>query len=179
MVHQEIKDRPVIRRGGYPGFVFFLLILSLTILAAGGCRSQKIKGLVPGEGVVLYEGIPLAWASLSFIPVDKTKAGSRTAAAMTDARGNFSVRTLGQKGILPGEYVVTVEKFIPNEGDDPVSDWVTRRNEPGYLEPEPIETLDVVTAIPLYYSYANESELSVVIEEKKGNKSIRFALKEE
>ena len=76
-----------------------------------GCGSKgQLDGLVPGYGVILYDEEPLANATVTFHPVQQSGM-SRAATAMTDANGNFRLRTLQpDDGVQPGEYTVTVMK---------------------------------------------------------------------
>ena len=126
-----------------------------------GCNDNKLKGLKPVEGVVLYEGVPLAWASVSLIPLDAAP-GARMASAVTDENGRFEARTLGGRGALPGEYAV--------------AEWEQMRAESGFKEPKPGETtFEVVAAIPLEYSNARENGLTASVPEK-GVKDLKFEL---
>ena len=159
------------------GFILAALLGFLTPIA--GCHSSKIRGLVPGEGTVVYDGLPLAWVSLSFSPEDKSKPNVRMATAMTDDEGRFILTTLGNRGILPGTYIVTAEKYLPNEGAETVETWAARRRDAEGREPKPEETVfQVVTAIPLSYSYANESDLRAEIGDK-GDRTISIELNDE
>lgn len=146
-----------------------------TVATCVGCNDNKLKGLKPVEGVVLYEGVPLAWASVSLTPLDAA-SGAKMANAVTDENGRFEARTLGRRGAFAGEYAVAVEKFIAAEGDAPVEDWEERRGVAGYKEPRPNETiLDVVSAIPTEYSNSRESGLTATVPEK-GVKNLTFEL---
>lgn len=130
-----------------------------------GCNNSKIKGLKPVEGVVIYEGVPLAWASVSMNPVDAT-SGGKTATAVTDENGRFTARTLGQNGAFPGEYVVAVEKFIAGTDDAAVEEWEAKRADASFKEPRPEETtIEVVSAIPAEYSNSRESGLTASVPE--------------
>ncbi len=158
------------------------LVVAL-VAVADGCRSRKIPGLVPLEGTVTYEGLPLAWATLTFAPSpsesggkpDPSGSSQRVATAMTDADGRFVASVLGVKGANPGKYVVTVEKYIPNE-DSAVENWEKFRQNPGAHEPKPEEEVfDVVSAIPLKYSDKKTSELEVTVE-AKGSKDVVIEL---
>lgn len=150
--------------------------VALTVATCCGCGGAKLKGLKPVEGVVLYEGVPLAWASVALTPTDATP-GAKMATAITDENGRFKARTLGCDGAFPGEYAVAVEKYIADEGDAPVEDWEKRRDVDGFKEPKPSETvLEVVSAIPLEYSNPRESGLTATVPEK-GVKNLTFELK--
>ncbi len=140
-----------------------------------GCNQNKMKGLKPVEGVVLYEGVPLAWASVSLNPVDGAP-GAKMATAITDENGRFEARTLGQRGAFPGEYAVAVEKYIAGSDDEAVEEWELKRADSSFKEPEPGETtIEVVSAIPLEYSNAKESGLTATVPDK-GVKDLKFEL---
>ncbi len=141
------------------------------ILVLSGCHSKTITGLVHAEGIVLYQETPLPWSSLSFLPLTVDNSQVRMGSAMTDENGRFKIRTQGEEGILPGEYRVTIEKFIPDSGKNTISEWTKQRSNPDFKEHKPEETLKVVSAIPLKYSNAKNSGLNVVID-PEGNRNI-------
>ena len=179
-------------------FMASALSLAAAATLTCGCGPEKIPGLTPVEGVVMYEGIPLPYASMTFAPVLKEgepRTGVRVSTAMTDSRGRFVVSTLGRVGALPGEYAVTVEKYIPN-GPDAVEAWEKARRKPGYSEPRPADvyddgkpqvdekgnpvetvaaTFDVTSAIPTSYSEKETSGLTAEVPEK-GVKDLKFEL---
>lgn len=145
------------------------------LVPTSGCNKNKMKGLRPVEGVVLYEGVPLAWASVSLNPSDGA-TGAKMATAMTDENGRFEARTLGQRGAFPGEYAVAVEKYVAGTDDAAVEEWELKRADSTFKEPAPSETtLEVVSAIPLEYSNAKESGLTATVPEK-GVKDLKFEL---
>jgi len=90
-----------------------------------GCDRGKVPGLVKYEGVVTYNGEPLADAMLNFSP---TSVG-RTAYAMTDAEGRFKVTTIDpDDGIVKGQYKVSASKYVvvgttrhPEWGEEAIS----------------------------------------------------------
>lgn len=138
-----------------------------------GCGKPKVKGLVPAEGVLLYEGIPLPWAAISCTPKDAA-AGTRSASALSDEKGRFSLKTLGQQGALPGEYDVNIRKYVPDQGKGTLKEWKKSRETPGFTEPPPKEdTSKVVSVIPEKFSKPGNSSLSVTVE-SKGNRDIKL-----
>ena len=152
-----------------------LIVAVAALVPAAGCNQNKMKGLKPVEGVVLYEGVPLAWASVSLNPSDGA-TGAKMATAITDENGRFEARTLGQRGAFPGEYVVAIEKYIAGIDDEDVEDWELKRADLNFKEPEPGETtIKVVSAIPLEYSNIKESGLTATVPEK-GVKDLKFEL---
>jgi hypothetical protein len=80
------------RLGGAAAFLMFL---------AAGCGPKA----VPTEGIVTFDGKPVAGASVMFVPLQGPPAS-----AITDEKGEFQLTTSGGHGAgaLPGEYKVTV-----------------------------------------------------------------------
>jgi len=76
----------------------------LAALVATGCESKV--GL---KGVVTMDGAPLEGATVTFVP--ESGSSSDTAAATTDAKGEFILYSLDKKsGVKAGSYKVTVIK---------------------------------------------------------------------
>ena len=156
--------------------VLLLAIMCMASLLLEGCSRNRIPGLVPSGGVLLYEGEPLPWATVTLVP-QKSDGTSRGASAMTDAKGRFNIRTLGQNGILPGNYFVSVKKYIRNEGAKTVSNWKENRKNK-VEEPIPEEgILDVVSVLPIKYDNPRNSGLEVEIG-TKGESNLRIELKD-
>lgn len=172
----------------------FLTGLICALPFVGGCGPEKIPGLVQVKGTVTYEGLALPWASVRFTPADGER-GARIAAGMTDEDGEFVLATLGRKGCLPGNYVVTVEKFIADE-EGALEAWEEARASGSYKEPRPSNgfantdgeqegqeektealkpAFKVVSVIPLKYAEKETTELSVVIPDD-GNKKLKIEL---
>ena len=173
-----------------------LIVLAAAAVCFAGCGPKGIPGLKPVKGVVLYEGLPLPWATMTFAPDTENgvpAGGVRVSTAMTDADGRFIVGTVGRKGALPGNYIVTVEKYIANE-EGAVEAWEKKRAGGDYSEPRPSNgfvddspsedgkepeaapvTFNVVSAIPLRYAEKETSELKVAIPEK-GTKDLTIEL---
>ena len=145
--------------------VAFLVVATASIAACfltTSCDGRKIPGLVPLRGEATYEGRPLAWASLSFSPTGSTE-GMRVATAQTDENGRFTASTLGVEGATPGEFSVTVQKFILDE-PNAVENWERARQSSDYKEPRPQgEVFDGVAAIPRKYADKKTSELTIVV----------------
>ena len=128
------------------------IVVSLICLALPGCGGPKVKGLVPVRGTVVYNGEPLAGASIGLTPKDFDN-GARIGAGMTDANGRFELRTIGERGVLPGEYVVVVIKneIVPQ----------TPQGNPRPGRPPPSE---VKSLLPKRYGDPKTSDLNVVVE---------------
>ena len=155
------------------GFFVFLVVCFL-FLCESGCKRNQIPGTVPAEGVLLYEGGPLPWAVVSVVPKEASSS-SRSATAMTDANGRFVLRTLGQNGVLPNEYFVSVKKYIKNEGADTVEQWKKNRKD-GIQESIPeSDVLDVVSAIPVKFDRPRQSGIEITIG-PKGDRDLKIEL---
>jgi hypothetical protein len=72
-----------------------------------GCGNNTgLSGLVPAGGVVYSGGVPLADALISFYP---SSADGRTAIALSDSNGKFTMTTLNvNDGVFPDDYRITV-----------------------------------------------------------------------
>ncbi|MDR2171018.1 MAG: hypothetical protein LBP59_12820 [Planctomycetaceae bacterium] len=157
-------------------FFLSLVCLCCFIFSAVGCRFVKVRGLVPAEGIVLYEDVPLAWAIISFAP-ENIDNNTRIATAQTDGKGRFTLTTLGDNGILPGNYKISVTKYLQNEGKDTVTEWKNKRRYPDFKEQRPDENVfNVVLAIPEKFTTTKNSGLTFTIE-AKGNRNITIELK--
>ena len=115
-----------------------------------GCGKPKIDGLVSVRGTITYNGEPLEGATVGFTPKE-FQSGDRLATGRTDAQGRFELRTIGEIGVLPGEYAVVVIKneMLPGSAE---------RSLPG-RPPSP----EIRSVIPMRYGSPNTSEVSVVV----------------
>lgn len=75
---------------------------SLIVTNLIGCN---FSGLSPVEGVVMLDGVPVANASIQFIP----QGSGRDATAGTNAKGEFVMSTQEPRdGVMPGAYKVVI-----------------------------------------------------------------------
>jgi len=124
------------------------VLLAFVTGCSGGNSYPKTA---PVKGVLMYQGKPLADASVSFIPT-----GGRPASGTTNANGEFELTTFVQgDGAIPGEHHVLVQKFA-----QPTSDQL-------YAEAK--------FAIPKKYSAVKTSPLRENIS-KEGNVDLRIEL---
>lgn len=68
-----------------------------------GCGSGS--GLVPARGKVTYNGQSVAGATVTFL-----SSTGRLAIGTTDANGEFSMKTQGLPGVVPGSHQVGITK---------------------------------------------------------------------
>ena len=77
----------------------------VALMLSTGCNRSGLD-LVPVEGVVTYNGAPLAGGAVMFVPSQKGLPGI----AVTDENGKFELKTANQSGALAGEYRVSISK---------------------------------------------------------------------
>ncbi len=86
------------------------LIVACCLVVLSGCGSKKLK-TEQVSGIVIMDGKPVAGATVTFSPVDRTK--SHPATGTTDETGKYVLQTmLGDvdAGTTPGEYKVMITK---------------------------------------------------------------------
>lgn len=140
---------------------------ALLSLGCGG-GSDKFKAqrpkTVPAQGVVTYNGEPLAGAIVIFVPPQ----GGTAASSATNAAGQFDAKAFPpDAGAVPGTYKVTVTKNapVPEAPSTPAS-----HDTPTLPEQKPI------SLIPAKYTTATKTPLTVELGEK-GNSDIKLELK--
>lgn len=157
----------------------FLCVLAFvaSTLPFSGCSKSRIKGLVPAEGVVTFNGAPVEGATVLFAPKTVgTEAGS--ASALTDKNGKFKMTTLDPgDGLFPGDYYVTVSKDRV-EGGPTLEDAKLSHDE--YEAKAATGAFKQVTIreLPAKYADINESGLGLTIP-PEGKKDISLALEGE
>lgn len=151
--------------------------LVLAVLATlTGCGFQS--DTLPVSGVVTYQGKPVEGAQVALAPSGTEIAAgavldrdsepvAKPARGMTDAEGKFTVKTyfnpkVNAPGARPGEYTVTVTKFLPPEGMT-LFEWDQAQQQPNPNTP-PLRWV-----VPEKFSKARESGLSATV--KKGEKN--------
>ncbi|MDO5552820.1 MAG: carboxypeptidase-like regulatory domain-containing protein [Planctomycetia bacterium] len=143
---------------------FFLLFCAMPLLFASCGRKDSVP-VVQVTGRVVYKGEALAGASVEFHP----DSDQRPAAAITDAEGNFILRTVGAKkeGALPGTYRVAIRKSVNTNKERPVP--AVTNGPPGSQRlPHPV----LKSVIPEKWSSPETSGLSAVVEKKGENRFV-------
>ncbi len=88
-------------------------IFTACLIALAGCSSRSNK--VPITGSLTVDGEPGSLATLTFWPGDPNGEGAGT--VFTDDKGNFvSGDAKTGTGFTPGEYKVTVSRFLDRHG---------------------------------------------------------------
>ena len=139
--------------------------LFLVVFLAGCSGDPNQAQLVPVNGKVMLDNQPLANAVVEFHPTGSTKGIG--AVGRTDGSGAYTLTTpKGGKGIMPGEYKVTVSKLVdPQTGADAVLD----PSKP------PIEQPATKELLPPHYSNPTLSTLTKNV--PPGGGSIDISLK--
>ena len=145
----ERYDGNVLRSKSGLGFV---LLVSVSLGMVVGCSGETRLPVVPVEGLVNYQGKPLANALVVMHPVDKSNPAATTCRATTKSDGTFEVTTyLANDGAPVGEYILTVECYQLKGGN-------------GSWEPGP-------NILPARYGSMATSDLKLVVQE--GEKAVR------
>ncbi len=94
------------------------LAVGVLVLLLAGCGSGEPEGTVKVTGKVTQDGTPLSQALVTFIPVEDTLGFGGSGA--TNAGGKYALTPKkGGKGIAPGEYKVTISRFLQPDGSPP------------------------------------------------------------
>ena len=79
-----------------------ILLVAAAIVAASGCGNP----LVPVSGKLIVDGAPgMQGARVIFHPTGNT----RMAQGLVNADGSFEMQTFQERGVMPGDYVVTLQ----------------------------------------------------------------------
>lgn len=89
------------------------------LVMTGGCNRSGLD-LVPVTGEVTFNGAPVVGAGVIFVP----SQGGLPGMAVTDAEGQFELKTANEEGAKVGPYQVTISKIqtitIPQQHGFPV-----------------------------------------------------------
>ncbi|TWT39275.1 carboxypeptidase-like regulatory domain-containing protein [Blastopirellula retiformator] len=152
------------------------IFLAATMIGCGGSDLPKTS---PVTGNVTYQGQPVEGANVIFSRGSYNIANGEVALGKTDAEGNFKLTThIGGEqdvsGAVPGEYKVTISKFVPPKGIS-VSAYQAKVDaankisaEGGTLRPGQ-EPPSLVEMLPKQYSVAASTKLSAKVLEDQAN----------
>jgi hypothetical protein len=92
-----------------------LLIVALIVTGcSSGNKPSDLPPLYPCSVTIRQDNLPLAEATVEFIPVAATEAKYR-AASITGSDGNVSMTTYGFPGVPAGKYKVVISKNIQDD----------------------------------------------------------------
>ena len=150
------------------------LIVALgLIVTATGCGKTGLTGLVPAEGVIFADGVPLEGANISFFP---SSPEGRQAVGRSNSEGKFVLTTLiTNDGAFPDTYQITVTKFSEPTGEGAVIDEGDRIGTARAMRAagDPKDTMQ--SLLPPRYSIPAASGLTWTLP-KKGDKQIRLEI---
>ncbi|QDT29403.1 hypothetical protein Enr10x_47560 [Gimesia panareensis] len=152
---------------------FTLLSCSVSALltGCGGGAEGERPNRTPVSGTVTYNGEPVEGASISFVPVDQTKG--QNANGLTDNAGLFQMGTFeGTDGVVAGEYTVMITQFEPAEVSQALPE-----DDPNY-DPNPKPQPPPENLLPEKYASADNSGLTVTVEDGKEIADLKFDLQE-
>ena len=91
--------------------------LAAAILIPGlvGCGGDGLRR-VPVQGKLTARGVPLANATIQFIPADSTKGEGGIAKSENDGSFVLIGSRAGEKAIVPGKYKVRVSRLVGRDG---------------------------------------------------------------
>lgn len=151
-------------------------LLALVAVSFVGCSGKGLKGLVPAEGVVTFNGEAVEGATVVFSPKQIGGENSGSATATTDKNGKFKMTTRSFAGIFPGDYRVTITK-------DRVEGGPTL--EQAQLSPDEYKKIEAdippqvtIRELPAIYADMNASGLDTTVP-AGGVKDLNFALEGE
>jgi hypothetical protein len=134
------------------------------VLMAGGCGGSGDPNLVSVKGTVTHLDRPVAGATVTFHAAN----GSGSAFGLSDADGVYTLTTApGNRGVLPGDYAVTITKIEISGGDTLPED------HPDYGK-KPVARQSAKSILPKKYGDPKSSELTATVEEESS--SFDFAL---
>ncbi|MDR1382902.1 MAG: DUF4198 domain-containing protein [Planctomycetaceae bacterium] len=154
-------------------FVITVFVLSVIVLFVFGCSVNRLRGLVPVEGIVFYDGKPVAEANVTFYPENQE---NRTAVALTDANGKFKLTTLeANDGAFPGAYKVTVVKYSAPPNIDANINNMSGLEKSAAMKKYLDAKDEVKSLLPTKYAAPNTSGLTVTVS-TKGVRDLKLEL---
>ena len=126
-------------------------LVGLFLIGVSACSDGKSAKFIDVTGKVTLEKEPVANASITFTP--RGNSEGLPGIGMTVSDGSYSLMgPQGQKGLMPGEYTVTISRRLNPDGSPVPADDPT----------PPIES-KAKESLPAIYSDANRSQLSARI----------------
>jgi len=95
---------------------------ALAVFALAGCGSNTNPAAVPVSGTVTVNNLPLAGATVTFIPTDGTPGFGGT--GRTNAEGKYTLTGSRDDtpGVCPGKYKVVISKRLMPDGTEVPAD---------------------------------------------------------
>ena len=144
----------------------------LVLLTCIGCGT-KLPATKEVTGTVLYLGQPVEGATVMFGRDSRDIAKGELAIGKTDAQGRFALSThfgseTDAKGVVAGEYEVTISKLVPPPGISPAAyqamvDAANKVGETGGMLPPDKQPPALVELLPERYSVSGKSQLTATV----------------
>ena len=139
-------------------------------LLLAGCSGGGALTTEYVEGVVTFDGQPVAEATVMFVPVAEGQGLSAT--GMTDAQGVYRLTAANLEGktaapgtgTLPGEYYVGVIKSV---SETPMSEEEAHEKGVPYVATQAGEAPPITHEIPQKYNNPKESGLKATVQSGK------------
>lgn len=162
------------------------VLAGLVICSSTGCGG-KLPNAAPVSGTVLYDGKPLEGATVTFrSQSEEGMVGGGLALGTTDSNGKFTLQShLGPKdvakGVVPGDYRVSISKFVPPNGMSDSEYEQKRADEAKVMEADGIVPPDKqvppkIELLAAIYSDTKKTTLKATIPEG-GDQDLKFELK--
>lgn len=147
-----------------------VILGSLLVLVSGCGGAPEGPTLYPVKGKVTLEGQPVPNATVMFQP-----SSGPVATGVTDANGEFTLKTGAQEGAVAGTHQVSVvatagEKVMENPSPD---DLAALSTDPKQKPAEP------KSLIPERYSKFETSQLTATVSEDASQNNITLELKKQ
>lgn len=139
--------------------------LFAALLACGGCRPTGLA-LAEAEGVVTYQGKPVADATVVFAP-----QSGLPAIAQTDSNGHFVFNTQGSLGAIIGPGTISVTAFRQKR------ELTEKEMEMGGAAFEALLATIRSSAIPSKYGHPRTSGLTATVNEDPEQNHFTLELK--
>lgn len=138
------------------------------LLVVSGCSGgPDLPETVPVTGTVMYQGEPLAGATVTF---RNSEQGARPATAITDDNGAFQLTTFEEgDGAVPGKHVVTVTKMADSGGGSQGTEQSMEEAAAAAEQGEEQASAEPQSAIPERYGNPDTSDLSYTVKEGETN----------
>jgi hypothetical protein len=147
------------------GKMMFRLACLMIIGAVSGCGGARTSSV---EGDVVWDGKPLAGASVQFVPQGK----GRDATAGTDKNGHFVMSTFQPKdGMLPGSYKVVIS---PPVGEADTTTYGSADDAMSAAAKKPAKKDPAAKTFPEKYSRLDQTPLTQEVPVKG---KLKFELK--
>ncbi len=159
-------------------------VLLFMFMVAAGC-GQGLPATVAVTGEVTYKGVPVEGANVVFGRGSRSVQLGELAISKTDSNGRFEMIShfggqASKPGVIPGEYRVTVSKYIPPPNMtmaqyEKLASAAKKAGETGEMVPVDKQPPPLVDMFPPQYSVSDKSNLKANVT-TAGPNNFKFAL---